>query len=404
MSATHFHSSNRPASSNHSLPEATSSLNPVPLRLAELPSSSIQDHAVSPLASLIGHSPAYRQTLNTVCEYAPYWFDIVLTGATGTGKSKVAKIIHELSPRAARPFIRVNCARETTELFDRHFFGSERGSYTGATALHKGYFEQAHGGTLFLDEIAELPLALQAKLLLVLDSHSFQRVGGSGEISTDVRLIYATNRHLEAMVEQNLFREDLLARMGTFEIRVPSLAERREDIPALFAFFFNQCYARFAPPRPYRIEPDVISFLEVQPWRRNCRQLRDAAYKLALRAQTTGVVTVQDAHAAVANQSATSSSGEPLSASSLQAATESVYHHPITAPAATAPAADNIITVPPYTVGTGFDDFIHRSLLHISAQLTQKREKNERIAHLLRIPLRSLYRRLDAARASTKSR
>ena len=166
---------------------------------------------------------------------------VLLLGETGTGKDLIATAVHRSSRRAKQPLVRVNCAALPATLIESELFGHEKGAFTGALARRPGRFELADGGTILLDEIGELPLELQSKLLRVLQSGEFERLGSSETRHADTRVITATNRDLEAMVDEGTFRSDLFYRLGVFPIRVPPLRERRDDIPLLVAFFIESC-------------------------------------------------------------------------------------------------------------------------------------------------------------------
>src|SRR5579859_4123166 len=165
---------------------------------------------------------------------------VCILGETGTGKELVARTLHQKSPRSGNPFITLNCAAVPAELIESELFGHEKGSFTGAAARHLGKFEQAGGGTLFLDEIGDMPLPMQAKLLRVLEEGEVERIGGSGTVKVDVRVIVATHRDLEELVKQNAFRRDLFHRVYVFPMTLPPLRERRDDIPVLIEHFQKQ--------------------------------------------------------------------------------------------------------------------------------------------------------------------
>lgn len=182
---------------------------------------------------LVGGSPAMRNLLSLIRRAAPTPWTILIRGETGTGKEMIARLIHLLSPRAAKPFIAVNCAAMPENLVESELFGHEKGSFTGAVGRHRGHFEVADGGTLLLDEVGELPAQAQAKLLRTLQEKKITRVGGEKEIEVNIRLLAATHRDLGEMVAQSNFREDLFYRLKVIELEIPPLRERREDISAL---------------------------------------------------------------------------------------------------------------------------------------------------------------------------
>jgi transcriptional regulator with GAF, ATPase, and Fis domain len=182
---------------------------------------------------IVGESPAIMDVLDLVERVASTRSTVLIEGETGTGKELIAQRIHELSPRCDRPMVKVNCAALPSTLVESELFGREKGAYTGAVSREPGRFEVANGSTLFLDEVAELPFELQAKLLRVLEEGQYERVGSSRTLTTDVRIIAATNRDLQAEVEAGRFRRDLFFRLAVFPIRLPPLRDRREDIPLL---------------------------------------------------------------------------------------------------------------------------------------------------------------------------
>ncbi len=200
-----------------------------------------------PLEGVIAESAAMKKVLSLVNKIAETQAPVLITGESGTGKEVIAKLVHQLSPRAEGPFIKINCAAIPETLLEAELFGYEKGSFTGATQSKPGLFELAEGGTLFLDEIAEMPPSLQAKLLRVLQDNTFRRLGGLKELKVNFRLITATNRDLHRMIQEGLFREDLFWRLNVINIHLPPLRERREDIVPLTKYFiekFNQKYGK----------------------------------------------------------------------------------------------------------------------------------------------------------------
>ena len=195
--------------------------------------------------AIVGSETGLRSVMERVHIVAPSDMPVLILGETGTGKEVAARAIHQRSPRAAKPFIRVNCGAIPSELIDSQLFGHERGSFTGASDQRKGWFERANGGTLFLDEIGELPLAAQVRLLRVLQDHQIERVGGQESMHVDVRIVAATHRDLSSMVHQKTFREDLWYRINMFPILLPRLCERTNDIPALVRHFARKAAHRF---------------------------------------------------------------------------------------------------------------------------------------------------------------
>jgi two-component system nitrogen regulation response regulator NtrX len=206
---------------------------------------------------------------------------VCILGETGTGKELVARTLHEHSARAGGPFVTVNCAAVPAELIESELFGHEKGSFTGAAARHIGKFEQAQRGTLFLDEIGDMPLAMQAKLLRVLEENEVERIGGDKPTAVDVRVIVATHRSLEALVEQGKFRQDLFHRVFVFPLMLPPLRQRREDIPALVGHFARQvCVQNGWKETPFT--PEVIEALQKYSWPGNVRELRNVVERMIL--------------------------------------------------------------------------------------------------------------------------
>jgi two-component system, NtrC family, nitrogen regulation response regulator NtrX len=213
---------------------------------------------------------------------------ICILGETGTGKELAARTVHALSPRRDGPFVTLNCAAVPAELIESELFGHEKGSFTGAGSRHAGKFEQASGGTIFLDEIGDMPLAMQAKLLRVLEQGEVERIGGDRPVAVDVRVLVATHRDIEARVRDGAFRQDLFHRIYVFPLRLPPLRERREDIPALIQHFAAQVALQNAwRPMPFTLE--AVEALQGQPWPGNVRELRNMVERLMLLA-TSGTV------------------------------------------------------------------------------------------------------------------
>jgi DNA-binding NtrC family response regulator len=223
---------------------------------------------------LIGDSRPMVELRALIERAAPSDVPILIVGENGTGKELVARAIHDLSPRRSQPFVKLNCAAVPAELIESELFGHERGAFSGAIAQRRGRFEQADGGTLFLDEIGDMPPAMQAKLLRVLQDGELTRVGGAGEIRVDVRVISATNRPVEALLEKGEFREDLYYRISTLTLRTPPLRERAGDVGPLAAHFLEAACRR-NHWKPRRLTADAVALLEQQPWRGNVRELRN---------------------------------------------------------------------------------------------------------------------------------
>ncbi len=229
---------------------------------------------VSMFEEIVGTSPALQAVLSRAVKVAATDSTVLLTGETGTGKELVARAIHRRSDRVSRPFVGVNCAAIPRDLIASELFGHEKGSFTGATQQRLGRFELANGGTIFLDEVGELPVETQIALLRVLQEHEFERVGGSHRIRADVRVIAATNRDLQAAISTGSFRSDLFYRLHVFPIEVPSLRERKEDIPLLVEYFIDR-YARKFGKHFKNVEKRTLQVLQSYPWPGNIRELQN---------------------------------------------------------------------------------------------------------------------------------
>jgi PAS domain S-box-containing protein len=223
---------------------------------------------------IVGISPALHAVLSRVTKVAPTDSTVLITGETGTGKELVARAIHRRSQRSSRAFVSVNCAAIPRDLIASELFGHEKGAFTGATQRRLGRFELAEGGTIFLDEVGELPAETQIALLRVLQEHEFGRVGGTGSIRTNVRVIAATNRDLEAAFAAGTFRSDLFYRLNVFPIEVPPLRERKEDIPLLVQYFLNR-YASEAGKSIRGVNKKSLELLQSYPWPGNIRELQN---------------------------------------------------------------------------------------------------------------------------------
>jgi two-component system, NtrC family, nitrogen regulation response regulator NtrX len=221
---------------------------------------------------------------------------VCIYGETGTGKELVARTLHERSNRASGPFVTLNCAAVPAELIESELFGHEKGSFTGATQRHAGKFEQAHRGTLFLDEIGDMPVAMQAKLLRVLEEGEVERIGGEKPISVDVRVVVATHRNLEQLVESGGFRRDLYHRVVVFPLELPPLRQRREDLPTLVDHFVRQVSAQNGW-KPVAFTDAAIEALQDYAWPGNIRELRNVVERLLLLAGSE--VTADDVHSAL---------------------------------------------------------------------------------------------------------
>ena len=237
-------------------------------------------HASSRPASqgLVGRSPAFRHMLDRLMRVAPADANVLLLGETGTGKEMAARVVHEASGRAGGPFVAVDCSGLTETLFESELFGHEKGSFTGAAQRKIGLVEVARGGTLFLDEIGDVPPAMQMKLLRLLETDTFRRVGGLETLRADFRLVAATHRNLAAMVGAETFRRDLYYRINTFPVHMPALAERREDIPLLATSLLDRVDRR--PGR--RFSAAALAWLAGHRYEGNIRELRNLVERAAL--------------------------------------------------------------------------------------------------------------------------
>jgi PAS domain S-box-containing protein len=234
---------------------------------------------------IVGTSPALKSVLSRISKVAPTDSTVLITGETGTGKELVARAIHRRSDRASRAFVSVNCAAIPRDLIASELFGHEKGAFTGATQQRLGRFELASGGTIFLDEVGELPVETQIALLRVLQEHEFERVGGTRRIHADVRVIAATNRDLQAAISAGSFRSDLFYRLHVFPIEMPSLRERREDIPLLVEYFIDR-YARKAGKNIKRVNKKTLELLQSYPWPGNIRELQNVIERSVILCET----------------------------------------------------------------------------------------------------------------------
>jgi len=225
--------------------------------------------------TLVGQSPAFRALMDTLRQAAPSSATLLLVGESGTGKELAARAIHEFSPRAKGPFVAVNCAALPETILEAELFGVEKGAFTGAVARREGRFERARGGTLFLDEVGEISPSAQVKLLRVLQEGEIERLGGTQTLPVDVRLVAATNKDLKREVAEARFREDLFYRLNVVEVRIPSLASRREDIPLLANHFLRRYAAKNGKP-VRAFSRDALQILENYAWPGNVRELEHA--------------------------------------------------------------------------------------------------------------------------------
>ena len=230
---------------------------------------------------MIGDSEALVHIKEMIEKVAPTDARVLIVGSNGTGKELVARNLHQKSNRSAAPYIEVNCAAIPSELIESELFGHEKGAFTSAIKQHKGKFEQADGGTLFLDEIGDMSLAAQAKVLRVLQEKKLSRVGSDKDIIVDVRVLAATNKNLREEIEKGNFREDLYHRLSVIVINVPTLDDRKDDIPLLVSYFIDQICSETGMPHR-EIDPEAMNLLVSKSWTGNIRELRNVVERLLI--------------------------------------------------------------------------------------------------------------------------
>mgnify|MGYP001103947656 FL=1 len=258
---------------------------------------------------LIGDSPAMRQILAKVEKLARNQAPVFITGESGTGKEVAARLIHELGPRAAKPFLAVNCGAIPENLMESEFFGYRKGAFTGADAERDGFFQAANGGTLFLDEVLDLPMAMQVKLLRAIHERSVRRVGGTTEEPVDVRIISASHQDMAAAVEAGRFRHDLYYRLNVIDLRMPALRERREDIEPLVEFIIERV-GGYAGGRHPVLSPQALEALRQYSFPGNVRELENILER-ALALSETDVISVADLNLAPERACAETGNGTP---------------------------------------------------------------------------------------------
>jgi DNA-binding NtrC family response regulator len=258
--------------------------------------------------AIVGESAPMRAVSEQIQKVAATDSTVLLLGESGTGKELFARAVHHLSPRRDRPFVAVNCAAIPDTLIENELFGHEKGAYTGASTRQMGRFEFADGGTIFLDEIAELGVAVQSKILRVLQEKKFERVGGLATVSVDVRIVCATNRNLKERVKEGLFREDLFFRVNVFPITVPPLRARRADIDALAAHFLAR-YARDLKKRGVRISDEAMQMLRDYDWPGNVRELENCIERAVILCED-GVIRPTDLNIASDRSASAADLGE----------------------------------------------------------------------------------------------
>ena len=244
-------------------------------------------------SDMVGSSEGMEHVRKMIEKVAPTDASVMIMGPNGSGKELVARNLHQQSQRSMMPYIEVNCAAIPSELIESELFGHEKGSFTSAIKQHKGKFEQADGGTLFLDEIGDMSLAAQAKVLRVLQERKISRVGSDKDITVNVRVVSATNKNIPEEIAAGRFREDLYHRLSVIVIKVPSLDERKEDIPELIEFFRDQIASETAMPRK-EFSPEAVKLLVEKSWTGNIRELRNVVERLLILGNNP--VSAQDVH------------------------------------------------------------------------------------------------------------
>ena len=244
-------------------------------------------------SDMVGSSEGMEHVRKMIEKVAPTDASVMIMGPNGSGKELVARNLHQQSQRSMMPYVEVNCAAIPSELIESELFGHEKGSFTSAIKQHKGKFEQADGGTLFLDEIGDMSLAAQAKVLRVLQERKISRVGSDKDITVNVRVVSATNKNIPEEIAAGRFREDLYHRLSVIVIKVPSLDERKEDIPELIEFFRDQIASETAMPRK-DFSPEAVKLLVEKSWTGNIRELRNVVERLLILGNNP--VSAQDVH------------------------------------------------------------------------------------------------------------
>ena len=317
--------------------------------------------------ALIGRAPAFQHMLALVARVAPSRATVLLLGESGSGKELVARAVHEASERAQRPLVAVDCSSLPESLFESALFGHERGAFTGATSAQPGLVEAASGGTLFIDEVGDIALTMQVKLLRLLESGTYRRVGSTELRHADIRVVSATHRDLEQMVAQGRFREDLYYRLSTFPIHLPALRERRDDI-ALLAPALLQ---RVAAPRQLHLAPEALALLQAQNYPGNVRELRNLLERASLLCD-----------------------GDTIEASHVEQALQSGRRPSALGDAA--PAAQAVATIPDAPAGSAAHSLQALEQAALRQVLARHTGSRAALAAQLGISERSLYRKIKA--------
>ena len=318
---------------------------------------------------IVGTAPSLLKAISELERVSDATASVLLMGESGTGKELFARALHLASPRRDKPFIKINCAAIPDTLFESELFGHERGAFTGAATARAGWFEQANAGSIFLDEIGEMPLAMQTKLLRTLQEGTITRLGGKKEIAIDVRLVAATNRDLAHEVEVGAFRQDLYYRLNVIPIHLPSLAERREDIPALVLHFLN--HINQAHQRNVNLSQDALDLLQQQEWPGNIRELSNLIERAILLAERP-ILDARDIARFLPDKRKSSGMAQPLPPQHQEAAVR-----PMDSASWGQDVASTAVAVRPYA------PVASHSAAQLTAALTQSAGNKSRAAQLL---------------------
>jgi two-component system, NtrC family, nitrogen regulation response regulator GlnG len=321
------------------------------------------------IPGMVGDSARMRQLAAEIIRKAKYDYDVLLEGETGTGKTLAASAIVWASARSGKPFIKINSASFQKDLFESELFGHEKGAFTGAHERRVGMLEAGDGGTLLFDEVGEMPLSLQAKLLTALEEKRFYRVGGREPVKCDVRILYATKRDLKRMIGEGTFREDLYYRISTLKIRVPSLDERRDDIPALVRNALEEFARRHEQAEKIRVEERAMAMLLERAWPGNIRELQHAVTELAVALDGRMTITPRDVEDVLGPNAGTVSVGER----DYDAKT---------------------ISPPAYLIGEDVDHYLDRTLICIYNTLLNQTGSKKRAADIMKADAHTLGQRL----------
>jgi DNA-binding NtrC family response regulator len=333
-------------------------------------------------------SPAMKELMRTAARAARGTIPLLLLAETGAGKEVLARSLHEASPRSAAPMLSVNCAAIPETLLESTLFGHEKGAFTGAHSQHRGVFESASGGTVFLDEIGELPLSAQAALLRVLESKTITRVGATKELAVDVRVIAATHRDLQRMVEQGRFREDLLYRLNAMTLEIPPLRERKEDLPVLVQRFLCEAAERNGTALP-TISAEAMTLLAAHSWPGNVRELKNVIERAVVICESN-VIGVEDLPLHLLGQRSASSKAPQVPASPATGVPSQ--------PQASPPPAQlaNKLGLP-LDPGDDFRSIMERLEAEVLTEALRQSEWNQtKAARLLQMPLRTLVHKLKS--------